>query len=86
MLVCPAIKKTMSGLVACTSQANHPCAAEKNVYVAMMQSVLYECGPHLGCAQGLDCPYAATQRVSKADAQTAAHKLSKIVTLLVFWI
>ena len=47
-----------------------------------MQSVLYECGPHLGCAQGLDCPYAVTQRVSKTGAWTAAHKqVFTVVTL-----
>ena len=49
-------------------------SAGKGVYVATeMQSVLYECGPHFGCPMGLDCPYAVTQRVSKADAWTAAH-------------
>ena len=47
--------------------------AQGPVYIVpMMQSALYECGPHFGCAQGLHCPYAITQRVSKDDTWSKA--------------
>lgn len=31
-------------------------------YRAFMQPVVYECGPHFGCPEGINCPQAATQR------------------------
>lgn len=76
--------KQISGVARKGSKGKKPAGlagkkAQGPIYVAhRMQSVLYECGPHFGCAQGLNCPYAVTQRVRKDVTWMATKKLSSL--------